>query len=170
MRQERPEEERDGQEPGAGWGGVGTGEDRSTEESQDAGNGNVESGTKSKPDRWIKAKKNRWLREVGEPGEWLGVERSAKVRPARSLRGRKGRTENGAGKPRPAARSGGSRALTALLPQEHQLEFPQRIPEVSARGHDGAAAAASVQRPPVPTLFQPVDQKGEGKGRLSRPL
>lgn len=41
------------------------------------------------------------------------------------------------------------RALTALLSQEHQLEFPQRIPEVSARGHNGAggAAAAAAHRP-----------------------
>lgn len=53
-----------------------------------------------------------------------------------------------------------------MLPQEHQLEFPQRIPEVSARGHGGTrgAAAASAQRPPGPMLLQAADEKGERKG------
>lgn len=74
-----------------------------------------------------------------------------------------------------SCQEGGSRALTALLPQEHKLEFPQRIPEVSARGHDGAggAAAASAQRPLGPTLLPPADEKGETKDRhraLSDPL
>lgn len=57
----------------------------------------------------------------------------------------------------------GSRALTALLPQEHQLEFPQRIPEVSARGHDEAegAAAASAQRPR--TDAAPIGRRKRGE-------
>lgn len=47
-----------------------------------------ESGTKgSKSDRRIKAKRNRWLKGVGEPREGLGVERGAKARPAGSLHG-----------------------------------------------------------------------------------
>lgn len=62
----------------------------------------------------------------------------------------------------------GSRALTALLPQEHQLEFPQRIPEVSARGHDGAggaAAAASAHRPlPDRCSSNRLTKRAERKG------
>lgn len=58
----------------------------------------------------------------------------------------------------------GRRALTALLSQEHQLEFPQRIPEVSARGHNGAGggAAADAAHRPLP--------EGRAEGRPPSPL
>lgn len=102
----------------------------------------MESGTESKSDRRVKAKKNRWLRGVGEPGEWLEVERSAKVRPARSLRGRKGRTENGAGKPLSAARSGGAAHSPLCSPRNTSLNFLSGFPK---------SPPADMMEPPLPS-------------------
>lgn len=89
-----------------------------------------------------RTRRPEWARRRCRDADGAGSEQQPerRGRPAGSLRGQKGRTG--------AVR--GSRALTALLSQEHQLEFPQRIPEVSARGHNGAgggAAAASAHRP-----------------------
>lgn len=128
----------------------------------------------SESDGWIMAKRNAWLTGVGKQAQGLGGgrkrDREARREPPRTEGPHWGRC----GEATASCQEWGSRALTALLPQEHQLEFPQRIPEVSARGHDGAggAAAASAQRPPRPTPLQPVH--GEARGRvgaeLSRPL
>lgn len=123
---------------GVGWGRMGR---AGRPKSQAAGKGTVESGTESKSDRRIKAKKNRWLRGVGEPGEWLWVEQSAKVRPARSLRGRKGRTENGAGKPRPAAKSGGAAHSPLCSPRNTSLNFLSGFPK---------SPPADMMEPPPP--------------------
>lgn len=168
MRRRRQGEERDGQEAGAGKGWVGTREGRLTEEGQAAEKGDAGVGderVKIRPtDRGEEEPgANRGRRSRGRAGR--GTEREGKA-------GREPRRTEGLhwGRCRKAAAScqeWGSRALTALLPQEHQLEFPQRVPEVSARGHDGAggATATSAQRPPGPTLLQPVDEKGKRKGR-----
>lgn len=89
-----------------------------------------ESGTKgSKSDRRIKAKRNRWLRGVGEHLEGLGVERSAKARPAGSLHGLKGRTGGGAGKLRPAARSGVATHSPLCSPRNTSLNFLSGFPK-----------------------------------------
>lgn len=71
---------------------------------------------------------------------WNGARRQGRQGASTTVRPHWGRCgEAGA-----SCQEWGSRALTALLPQEHQLEFPQRIPEVPARGHDGAGGAAAV--------------------------
>lgn len=89
-----------------------------------------ESGTKgSKSDRRIMGKRNRWLRGVGEAREELGVERTAKARPAGSLHGLKGRTGGGAGKPRPAARSGVAAHSPLCSPRNTSLNFLSGFPK-----------------------------------------
>lgn len=95
---------------------------------------------------------------TGRRWSWGRAAAGGPGRPAESLRGQKGHTG--------AVR--GSSALTALLSQEHQLEFPQRIPEVSARGHNeagGGAAAASAHRPlPERCSYTRLTKRVERKG------
>lgn len=160
-------EERKGQEAGAGPSGEG---DRRKEAGL-RGKETPEPGTKgSKSDRRIEAIRNRWLRGVGEPGEGLGGGTEREGEAGREPPRTEGPHWGRCGEAAAGSQEWGSRALTALLPQEHQLEFPQRIPEVSARGHDGAggATAASAQRPRGPTLLRAVDEKG-GCRALSAP-
>ena len=176
MRRRRPEEERDGQEAGAGrgeeWGGQidrrGPGCGERSRRSRGRKGQNPSDGS------WEEERVAKRGRRT-EYGQGLrGVEPSANARPAGSLHGLKGRIGGRRGEATASCQEWVSRALTALFPQEHQLEFPQRIPEVSARGHDGAgeAAAASAQRPPGSTLLQPVDEEARGRAgaELSRPL
>lgn len=134
MRQLGREKERDGQQAGAGpgeaWGGgVGGGVDRQ-ERPGLRGKEASERGTEgSKSDRRIKTKRNWWLRGVGKHRQRCGLARSANARRGDSLRRQKGRTGGGAGKPRPAARSGGAAHSPLCSPRNTSLNFLSGFPK-----------------------------------------
>lgn len=151
---------------GWGWAGWGPGRADRRERAELREKQTPESGAKrSKPGRRIdpggeKPAAQKRRRARGRTGG--GTEqRRGRQQPRRTERPHWGRRGEAAA----SCQDWGDHSLTALLPEEHQLEFPQRIPEVSARGHDGAggATAASAQRPPGPTLLQPAEEKGERK-------
>lgn len=178
VRRRGPEKERDGQQAGLGRvrpGAGGWGAERQ-ERPGLRGKDTSEPGTEgSKSDRRIKTKRSWRLRGVGKHQAVLRASTEREREAGRQPSPTEGPHWGRCGEAAASCQEWGSRTLTALLPQEHQLEFPQRIPEVSARGHDGAggAAAASAQRPLGLTLLQPVDEIGERKDRrraLSDPL
>lgn len=163
MKRRTPEKERDGREAGAGWG-----EDWGRETDWRGprcaeGNGGV-------GDRRVKirptdqgevkpaARKERQTR--GRAGGW-------NARPAESLHARKGRTGGGAGKPRPAARSGGVAHLPLCSPRNTSLNFLSGFP----KSPPADMMEPEDQPPPQPRDLpnrrcpNPLTKKARGGGR-----
>lgn len=145
---------------GGDWGGRAAGKG-------DAGIGDEKG---QNPTDGSKRKGTGWLRGVGEAGEGLGVEPSAKARPAGSLRGLKGRTGGGAGTLQPAARSGGAAHSPLCSPRNTSLNFLSGFPKSPPVDMMELEERLPPQPrdPPGPTLLQPADGKG-GCRALSAP-
>lgn len=130
-------------------GGVRTGEGTSTGEGRAAGRGAGGVGARRGKIRPTDRGEEARGATRGRPTRGRGRGRRANARAA-AASAAEGPHWGRCGEAAASCQEWGSRALTALLPQEHQLEFPQRIPEVSARGHDGAGGAAPPQPKDLP--------------------